>query len=166
MGLAAGLGAAGTMVGAFGQYEGMQAQSAMAAYQAQVARYNAQLARVSATYDSAAAQNAAVAVGLRTAQERGKYIAGEGASGVDVKTGSVAQVAKGIQTTGMQNAMYVRSEGMQRAYAKQIASWQDTAQAALDQYQSSVLSDLAPLSLLGGGFKAGGQLLAGSMVGA
>jgi hypothetical protein len=132
----------------------------MAAYQGQIAAYNAQIAQTTASQRSAEAQNAAVITGERTKQEMGKFVAGEGAAGVDVAgPGSAQDVKRSIQSTGMYNAMYVRSKGMQEAYAAQVAGWQDTAQAQLDQYQSQVYSSLAPLSLLGGGLSAAGKLL-------
>ena len=68
------------------------AEQTQANYQAQVAKVNAQIAGENATYAMAAGQEEAGIVGLQGAGQVGEIKAAQGASNIDVNTGSAEKV--------------------------------------------------------------------------
>jgi len=148
--LAAGL--AGGAVSAFGAYESGQAQSASAAYQAQVAANNAKIAQQNARLDIQAGESSATNEGLKTRAQVGQEKAAQGASGVDVNSGSAASVRAGTQMVGKQNAMTIRSNAANAAYGQLVQATSDTAQSTLDTAESEQAAEA-------GDFNAAGTLL-------
>lgn len=147
MGVVAGLAGAG--VSAAGSYMTGQANSEAAAYQAQVARNNAVIARQNATTDIQAGEAAAVNEGLKTRARLGQEKAAQGASGIDVNTGSAADVRAGTDEIGMLQAMTIRSNAAKTAYSDQVQASSQEAQAQLDTMESEKDQDGAVLGSLG-----------------
>lgn len=157
--LAAGI--AGTGMSAYGSYESGQANSAAAAYQSQVAANNAKIAQQNARLDIQAGETQAFNQGLKTRAAVGQEKAAQGASGIDVNTGSAVSVRAGTAGIGMLDALTTRSNAAKEAYAQEVQSTSDTAQSQLDTMESEqaeTAGDIgAASSLLNGVSTVGGN---------
>jgi len=161
MGIAlAGAGLAGAAVSAFGAYESGQSTAAADAYQAQVATNNAALAQQQSKLDIQSGEIAAVDQGLKTKATIGTEKAQQGASGIDVNSGSAADVRAGTDAMGMVDVSTIRSNAVKKAYSDEVTSQSDTTQGVLDTYAGQSAETGADLG-------AAGTLLSGaSTVGA
>jgi hypothetical protein len=159
-GLVAGIAGAG--ISAYGQYQGMQAQSANAAYQAQVAANNAKIALQNQGMDVASGEVQAGNLGLKTRSMVGTTKAQQGASGIDVNSGSSVQVRSGEAELGTLDALTARSNASKKAYADSVAATGDTAEAGLLSSESTQAANAAPIaatgSLLSGASSVTGNL--------
>lgn len=149
------IGAAGTAVSAYGSYESGVAKSEAASYQATVAANNAAIAKQNAVMDIQAGETAAVNEGLKTRAKVGEEKAQQGAAGVDVNTGSAADVRAGTAQMGMLDALTIRSNSAKKAYADQVQATSDTAQSRLDTMESQQAMESGEIG-------AGGSLLSGA----
>lgn len=134
------VGAAGSAVSAYGSYESGQANAQAAAYQAQVAANNAKIATENSKLDIQAGETAASNQELKTRGTVGSEKASQGASGVDVNSGSAVDVRAGTEELGNLDAMTIRSNAAKKAYADQVTSASETAQSGLDTMKSSQAS--------------------------
>ncbi len=125
-------GAAGAGVSAFGKYEEGQATKEAMAYRATVAANNAAIASRDARLDIQAGEVAATNKGLQTRAKVGSQLATQGASGVDVNSGSAPTVRAATAEYGMLDALTIRSNSEKQAYAKEVEATSDTAQSQLD----------------------------------
>lgn len=141
-----GMQVAGAALNAVGTYQGMQAQAANAAYQAQVARNNSDIAKQNYDLESDSGQIQAENFGMRTRSVIGAAKAQQGASGVDVNSGSAVDVRAGAAEIGELDALSIRSNAARRAYGYEVAATSDTAQAGLLQDQSENLKSAAPMA--------------------
>src|SRR5947209_1984568 len=91
-GVSAVAGLAGAGISAYGAYEQGQATKNAALYQSQVAQNNAKIAKQNADWDIEAGEIAAANRGQQVRAAVGSQKASQGASGVDVNTGSAADV--------------------------------------------------------------------------
>jgi hypothetical protein len=157
--LAAGIGGAALQADA--SYQSSMAKSAQAAYQAQVAQNNATIAQQDARLDIQAGETAATNQGLKTRAAVGQQKAAQGASGIDVNSGSAVDVRVGTESIGMLDALTLRSNAAKAAYAKEVEANSDTAQGQLLQSESQQEADAAPLgafgTLLSGASSVGGN---------
>jgi hypothetical protein len=126
------IGAAGAATSAYGAYEQGQATAASDAYQAQVAANNAAIATTESKQDIQSGEIAAVNKGLQTRAAIGTEKAQQGASGIDVNTGSAADVRAGTAEMGMVDALNIRSNASKKAWSDEVAATSDTAQGQLD----------------------------------
>ncbi|WP_439392325.1 hypothetical protein ACRQ5Q_22275 [Bradyrhizobium sp. PMVTL-01] len=137
MGVALGAaGIAGSVIQGVGAVESGYAKSESDAYQAQVAANNAKIAQQDATLEIQAGDVAAFNRQMKTRAQVGSEKARQGASGIDVNTGSAVDVRAGTEELGMLDALTVRSDASKRAYAKQVEATSDTAQSELLKSQS------------------------------
>ena len=111
-----GVGLAGAAVSAVGSMEAGSAAKASADYQSQVARNNALIANQNATWTAQAGESKVAAQGMKTAAVVGQAKAAQGASNIDVNSGSAAAVRAGTQSLGMLDAMTIRSNAARQAY--------------------------------------------------
>src|ERR1700688_1272699 len=118
-------GVAGAGLSAAGSYNNLQAQSQNAAYQAQVAANNAKIAMTNAGMDTQSGEIAAANQGLKTRAAVGTTLAGQGASGVSVNTGSFPTVRAAESELGALDAMTIRSNAAKKAYADTVAATSD-----------------------------------------
>lgn len=139
----------GAAVSAYGSYEQGQANAAAANYQAQVARNNAVIAEqnVAWTGESGAAKESAQ--GMKNAAAVGNLKAKQGASGIDINTGSSANVRAAAAELGELDLGTTRSNTSREAYGYEVAATGDTAQAQLLQTEASNYASAAPISALG-----------------
>jgi hypothetical protein len=141
----AGASAAGGLIG------GISAGNS-AAYQATVARQNAIISSQNASRAAMATSANTEAAGLRARQQDSLVKAGEAASGLDVGSGSPADVETSQRETGALNVANTAQRGALETYGYETAASGNAAQANLDQ--SQVIPDY-----LGGALKATGSLL-------
>lgn len=158
-GTAAVIGLAGTAlsagVGVIGAITTANAQSDAAKFQAQVASNNAIIADRQAQTTIAAGEQQATISGLKTRATVGAIKAAQGASNVDVNTGSAVDVRSSQAELGMEDQLTIRSNAARQAYGYQVQSVSDTAQAQLDQQKASSAQTAGFLS-------AGGSLIGGA----
>lgn len=150
MGMALGvMGMMGAALGGVGSYESAEASAQAASYQAQVARNNALIANQNAAWAGEAGAAKESAQGMKNAAQVGNLKAKQGASGVDVNTGSSANVAAAAAELGNLDLGTTRSNTAREVYGYETQSVSDTAQANLDQAEASNYSTMAPLGALG-----------------
>lgn len=123
----------------------LQSAAAASAYQAQVADNNAALATQDSKLITESGEVATTNEGLKTRAQVGSQKAQQGASGIDVNSGSAADVRAGTAAVGMLDALTIRSNASKAFYAKEVEANSDTAQAGLLRMESQ--SDLQGASL-------------------
>lgn len=143
------MGLIGSAVSAYGAYQGAQANAAAANYQAQVARNNALIARQNAAWTAASGAAKEAAQGMKNAAAVGNLKAKQGASGVDINTGSSANVRAAAAELGQLDLATTRSNTSREAYGYEVAATGDVAQANLLQSEASNYANMAPISSLG-----------------
>ena len=132
-----GMGVAGAAVSAVGSVEAGEAGKGSADYQAQVARNNALIANENATWTAESGESKVAAQGMKTAQTVGTTKAAQGASNIDVNTGSASDVRTSEAKLGVLDALTIRSNSAREAYGYEVASTSDTAQAGLLEQQGA-----------------------------
>jgi len=148
--LAAATGVAGAGISAVGAVEGGQATANAANYSAQVAKNNATVENQNAVYAEQAGNVAATTQGLKGAQVAGKIKAGQGASGVDVNTGSNKAVQVGQREVSKLDTETVVNNADLTAYGYRTKATSDTAQAGLDELTAAQAPVAGDLSAAGG----------------
>lgn len=145
----------GSILSAFGAQQSGQAQSQMYQYQAGIAQLNSKIALQNRDYALGVGEQEAQKYGMGAAQRQGTIRAGAGASGIDVGSGSKADVQSSQQlVTGIDMAT-IRNNAARKAYGYTVEATQDTAQAGLYNKAASDASSA-------GNIKALGSLLSGS----
>jgi hypothetical protein len=145
----AGIGLAGAGVSAFGAYEQAQAQAENAQYQAQVAQNNAAIARANAALTEASGAAKEAAQGMKTASTVGQTKATQAASGIDVNTGSAADVRLAESKLGALDALTIRSNTAREAYGYEVAATSDIAESQLLETEASQAKEAGDISALG-----------------
>lgn len=147
--------AAGAGVKAFGDIQAGEASSKMYAYKAAVAEQNRR-------YQLQAGEIARQRSGMKTAQEIGQTTAIQGASNLDVASGSAARVRQSEKDVGIQEQGIITSDAARRAYGEE-------AEAGLDisaSKQAKVAAGIgAAGSLLGGVSSVSDKWLAANKAG-
>jgi hypothetical protein len=155
--------AAGAASGAAGSIFGGMAQSGMANYQSQIATINAQIAKQNAAYDVAVGETQAQQQGMKIRAQIGATRAQQGASGLDVNSGTNVSVRASEAEIGSYDQSLIRSNASKAAYGDEVISMQDTAQSQLDQMAASNYSTAgyigAATSILGGAGSFGSKYL-------
>src|SRR5712664_656746 len=135
-------------------YGGM-ASAAAYNYQAGVAQMNAQIAKQNAAYEGALGEVQAQAQGMKTRAVISQTRATQGASGLDVNTGSAASVRESEFQLGGYDQQIIRSNAARRAYGFEVEAAGDIAQAGA--YRAAGANSMtagllgAFTSILGGG---------------
>jgi len=144
-----GMGVAGAGISALGAYNQGQAQGANADYQSQVAANNAMIARqnIGITEASGAAKEAAE--GMKTRASVGAIKAAQGASNIDVNTGSAAAVRQAAGKLGALDALTIRSNTAREAYGYDVAATSDTAESQLLKGEAGQARQAGDISALG-----------------
>lgn len=140
LGTMGGLAAAGSIAGAamsgLSAIQQGQAASRAAAYNAQVAENNAKLATQNARFAAAEGNEQVAAEQQNNRARTGAIAAAQGASGVDVNSGSAVNVRASQAELGELNALNIRSNAMRQAYGYETQSTSYTGQAGLDRAQA------------------------------
>jgi len=141
-------------IGAVGAMQQADAQRQSAEFNAKVAENNAKVAQQKAISASQAGEQQAAIKEQETRSKVGAMLAAQGASGVDVNTGSAAKVRVGESQLGHMDAMTIRSNAAKTAYGYQTEETNFQNQASVDKATASN----APIA---GAISAGGALLGG-----
>lgn len=148
-------GLAGAGLSAAGAIEGGEATAANDRYRAKVAENNAILAKQNGTWAIQAGETHAANEGLRTRARIGTEKATQGASGIDVNSGSAVATRAGTQSMGLLDAMTIRSNASRQAYGYAVKAASDTAEGQLE-------TEAAGQAETAGEISAGAGLLAGA----
>lgn len=160
-----GLGGAGVAVAAagtkaYGEIQTANANAAADKYNAGVADNNATIATQQAEWEAESGEQQVGAKELENRAKVGTIEANQGSSGVEVGTGSNADVVTSAKELGALDAMTIRSNAVRRAYGYQVESASDKEQAELDRMaaRSTVKAGkIAAVSTLLGGAAQGSQ---------
>lgn len=130
---AVGLGSslAGGILSAFGQKQSAEAQSRMYAYQSQVAQINSQIDKQNADYARMVGERQELNYGLKEGQIEGQIRARQGASGLDVNSGSAVDIQRSQRQIGQMDLATIRDNAAKTAYDYSVKSTQDINQAGL-----------------------------------
>ena len=154
-------GAIGTAVSAAGALQASSAQAESSRYQAQVARNNQVAAYQNAEYATQAAAQKATDTSLKGAERLAAVRAGIAANGIDVNTGSAADVQTSQRQTGVLETENEVQKGALQAYGYRSQASNFGAQAALDSASAKNEAAAGPISaagtLLGGASSLGSQ---------
>lgn len=143
-----GLSAIGAITSAFTQSAAYKAQGD---YEATVANTNAKLAQLQSKQTLEAGDIEASRENLKTQQAIGSVRATQGASGVDVASGSSALVRNSIQSVGQQDELTIRNNAQKQAWGYQTEAIEDTYKG---QFEKDTASAESEQSILNGGLKA------------
>lgn len=152
---AIGLSAGGSLINAAGALRAGGAQSQMLQYQAGIAQLNKQIALQNRDYALATGETEAVRYGMAARSRMGAIRAGEGASGIDIGSGSKAAVQEGQQLVTGIDMDQIRKNAARRAYGFEVEATTDETQA---QLYTKASADAASA----GRIKALGSLISGS----
>lgn len=123
-------------------------------YQAAVASHNATIAMQNAGYSAAAGSARAEEAGLKARAQSAGVKAGLAANGLDVNTGSAADVQTSQREIGALDTATVANQAAEAVYGYR-------ATAAGDEAQAQLYSAEAPVDYLGGVLQAGGSVAKG-----
>jgi hypothetical protein len=143
------LGLFGSGVSAYGAEQQGQAQAKNAMYQAQVARNNAVIAKQNEQWEVASGEVKAGIEGMKTRAVVGGEKAAQGASGIDVNTGSSVKVRAATAELGALDAMTIRSNSARSAYGYEVKAVSDEAEAGLLTTEAQQFKEAGDVSALG-----------------
>lgn len=111
---------AGSIAGGAGALQSGSAKAGMYTYQSGVAAANQKIALANADYVREAGEKEALSYGMKARFQQGKIVATQGASGLDVNSGSAQDVQAGQRTvTGMDLAT-IRENAARKAYGYDV----------------------------------------------
>lgn len=145
---------AGAGIGALGAIQQGKAAKASANYNAEVATNNANIAKQNASFAAQEGTANTEAASMQSRAKLGAIVANQGASGVDVNSGSSVDVRSSAADLGELNALTVRSNAARQVYGYQTEGENYQAQAGLDTAQAA---NAMPAAVVG----AGSSLLGG-----
>ena len=157
-GIASALGTGAQLFGANTSATGAKAAGTAAGesdlFNAAIANANAGIALRNANFTAGAGEAKAGISETQTEARVGATKANQGASGVEVNSGSNVQVRASEAEVGMLDALTIKSNAAKQAYGYQVEAVGETAKAKM-------LTAQAPLDVAAGNNKAQGTLLAG-----
>jgi len=143
-------GVAGAGIGAVGTMQQGAATAANARYQAQIAANNEIIANQNAAYAAAAGQTRAATVSRAGAARLAQIRAAAGASGIDVNTGSAADVQTSERETVKLSALTEENNALLQAYGYRAAATGFGAESEL-QLQEARQAPIGAMLAAGGG---------------
>jgi hypothetical protein len=131
---AVGLGAtlAGGILGAVGAQKQGESQQQMYNYKAQVSKINADINRQNAAWARTKGEKEAAQFGMKAAQQRGQIRATQGASNLDVNSGSAKEVQQSQEKIKDIDMSTIRENAAKIAYDYETKAVMDENQAGLD----------------------------------
>lgn len=151
---ALGASAIGTGVAIMGQQSQAKAASQAANYNAQVQERDSQVAQQNAKLSSEAGTQQVEAYELKARAQAGDIKANQGASGVDVNSGSFQQVRQSQDELSQVDALTIRSNATKEAYGYETQAQGYTAQSSLDTAEGKN-------AITAGNYASAGTLLSG-----
>jgi Tfp pilus assembly protein FimV len=121
----------------------------MFGYQAGVANLNSQIALQNRDYALSTGETEAKRYGMQAAQRMGAIRAGIGASGIDIGSGSKADVQTSQQAVSRIDLDQIRNNAARKAYGFEVEATQDTAQANLYTKAASDAKSAGEIKALG-----------------
>lgn len=138
-------------------------------YQAMVAAQNAKIAMQNANYAVGEGEQIATKYGLGAAAQMGQIKAAQGASGLDVNSGSAKQVQESQQTVTKMDMDTIRNNAAKTAYNYELQATQALSQSKLDvagaQNKLAAGNIAAEASLVSGAGSVADKWLAGQQTG-
>ncbi len=123
---------AGGVTSAGGALAKGSADSSMYGYQSGVAKMNADIAQQNAAYSVEAGGSAAYQSGVKTGEIVGQQKANQGASGVDVNSGSPAGIRSTTTALGQIDQNTIRTNYAKRAYGYEVEAASKDAESTAD----------------------------------
>lgn len=142
-------------ISALGSIQQSRANAASAGYNAKVAAQNAQIQTQNANFAGAEGEQNVAAEGAKTKAALAATLANQGASGVDINTGSAVDVRESEAKLGALNALTIRSNAAKQAYGFQTGAASDVAQSQLLRKQQTY-------DITSGYLNAGSTILGGA----
>lgn len=152
------IGLIGTGISAFSAIEQGQAASKAASANAQIASNNAAVARQNASFASQEGNANAAAAQMKNRAAAGSLLANQGASGVDVNSGSSKDTRNSQDLLGNLDVATIRSNAARQAYGYQT-------QATSYGNEASVQNATAANAPIAADISAGGTLLSNAATG-
>jgi len=121
----------GGLIQGKGQQQQYEAQSQMYNYQSRVAQINSQIDKQNADYAIVRGEQQASIEGMKGAQTLGQIKVAQAASGIDVNTGSAADVQESQKKITKMDMDTIRANASKTAYDYNVQSVQDINQAGL-----------------------------------
>jgi hypothetical protein len=134
---------------------GAKASSEQAAYQSAIAAANAKIAQQNADYALQSGEKQATIYGMAAGQKEAAIRVRQGASGIDVGSGSSVDVQKSQELVKDIDLGQIRQNAARVAYGFQTQGAEATAQSEMYSKASSSIMEAAP-------FNVAGSLLSGA----
>lgn len=122
---------AGGGISFFGNIMKGNNEASMYNYKAGIAQVNAQLAKQNADWALESGEKEALHAGLKGAQQKGRIVAAQAASGLDVNSGSNRLVQEGQEKAIQTDEAQIRTNAARRAYGYSIESWSKSNEASM-----------------------------------
>lgn len=156
------IGAIGSVVGSITQAsaakQAAQAQEQEADYQAEVAQNNQKIAAQNAQYAAQSGEAQLQQTQLQTRSQTSAVAAALAANGLDINTGSPAQVRQGQEQIGQLEGENVKEQELVNVYGYQTQETNYAAQAGLYQLEAQNAAKAAEIAPLGSLFSGAGSL--------
>lgn len=149
------LSAGGSLINAYGKASSGESTASMYQYQAGVAQMNKKIALQNADYARVTGEVEAQGSGMKTRALVGEIKAHQGASNIDVNSGSGVAVRDSQLEVGYQNQSIIRSNAARKAYGYEV-------EAAQAESQSQIYTMAARGSKTGGYIGAISSLIGGA----
>lgn len=144
-----GLGLMGGAVNAYGQLQESRAAAQAYNFNAQVAEQNAIIATQKRKWAIEQGDQDIAASQMKTAAKIGATKANQAASGVEVGTGSNADVIQSERELGMLDALTIRSNAARAAYGYETEAYSHKMQAQLDRYAAKNAKTAGKIGAIG-----------------
>lgn len=151
-----------TMADAFGmevQAEQYTYEANKNKYQAAIADINEEIAKGNAQYSREVGEVDAQQSAMKSRQELGEMTAAQGASGINVNTGSSVKVRESMIEIGSYQQDIIRASAAKKAFGYDVEAMQDHAQADIYRYTATMNEAQAAESLKGAAFAREGLKL-------
>lgn len=149
-----GMSAGGSILGAFGKGTEDASKGAMYGYQSGMAELRRKIALQNRDYSLQTGEDQAFRYGLKAKQEMGKIAVHQGASRIDVSSGSSADVRASQKYVTDLDAATIRNNAARKAYGYEVEAMKEGAQRDIYSFAQQGTKDAAFFdvagSLLGG----------------
>lgn len=135
----------GSMLQTMSKAFGLEVEAKQYDYQAMVADYQAKIdlineatAKQNANYERDTADRKVEQAGMAARYEEGMAKATQGASGIDINSGSFTAVRESMIELGAYDQATIRADGARKAYAFDVEAMQDKAQSELHTFAAAM----------------------------
>lgn len=135
----------GSMLQTISKAFGLQVEAKQYDYGAMVARYQANIdkineatAKINANYERDTADRKVEQSEMAARYNEGLAKAAQGASGIDINSGSSTAARESMIELGAYDAATIRADGARKAYAFDVEAMQDEAQSQLHTYTAAM----------------------------